>query len=89
MLYTPDCDALFNRAVQAGAHQAMPLADMFWGDRMGVVADPFGQVWMITTRKKAMTYEEQKKAGEEFAKQMAAQAQQQGGQQPPPNTAAQ
>jgi PhnB protein len=84
MLYVPDCDALFNRALQAGGQPAMPLMDMFWGDRMGVVADPFGQVWMVATRKKEMTFEEQTKAGEEFARQMA---QQQGGQQPPPAAA--
>src|SRR3954471_4061337 len=40
MIYTPDCDALFNRAVAAGAQVVMPLADQFWGDRMGGVADP-------------------------------------------------
>src|SRR5206468_1806919 len=32
-IYTEDCDALFNRAVQAGAKATMPMTDMFWGDR--------------------------------------------------------
>lgn len=68
-LYVPDVDASFKRAVDAGAKASMPPADMFWGDRMGNVEDPFGQSWAIATRVKVMTSEEMKKAGEEFAKQ--------------------
>ena len=83
MLYTPDCDALFNRAVQAGGQAGMPLADMFWGDRMGSVSDPFGQVWMIATHQKDLTNEQMRKAGEEFAAQMRQQ-----GQGAPPSAAA-
>ncbi|MCA1825404.1 MAG: VOC family protein [Myxococcales bacterium] len=75
MLYVPDCDVVFNAAVQAGGRAAMPLADMFWGDRMGAIADPYGQVWMVATHKKDMTFEQQRKAGEEFAAQMAQQGQ--------------
>jgi PhnB protein len=78
-LYVPDCDHVFNRAVQAGARPGMPLMDMFWGDRMGSVVDPFGQPWMISTRVKQLTQEQMRKGGEEFAKQMAQQA----GMQPP------
>src|SRR6185503_10789678 len=44
-LYVDDCDALFNRAVRAGAPVQMPLADQFWGDRGGAVADPEGYTW--------------------------------------------
>ena len=77
-LYTPDCDAAFQKAVAAGGTGAMPPADMFWGDRMSTVVDPFGQVWMIATHTKDMTLDEQKAAGDEFAKKMA-----QMGQQPP------
>src|SRR5512145_1315809 len=40
-LYVKDCDAAIARAVEAGAKVAMPAADMFWGDRMGGVVDPF------------------------------------------------
>ena len=82
MLYTPDCDALFNRAVAAGAQPVMPLMDQFWGDRMGGIADPFGQFWMIATHQKDMSMDELTKAGEQFAAQMAA-----GGGQPPPAAA--
>jgi hypothetical protein len=36
----------------------MPLADMFWGDRYGVLADPFGHLWSIATHKEDLTPEE-------------------------------
>jgi uncharacterized glyoxalase superfamily protein PhnB len=72
-LYVPDCDAVFSRAMQAGAKPAMPLADMFWGDRMGSVVDPYGQVWSISTRVKHLTPEQMRTAGEEFAATMARQ----------------
>ena len=41
--YTPDVDAVFSRAVAAGARVDTPLQDMFWGDRYGKLTDPFGQ----------------------------------------------
>jgi len=66
-LYVKDCDAVFQSAVQAGARVGMPLADMFWGDRYGVVIDPFGQVWGIATHVKDLSPEEAKKAGQEWA----------------------
>jgi PhnB protein len=46
-LYVTDADATFARAVDAGATVAMPLADMFWGDRYGKLVDPFGHHWSI------------------------------------------
>src|SRR5579863_1020384 len=46
-IYVEDVDALFNRAVAAGATVTMPLADMFWGDRYGQVVDPFGHKWAL------------------------------------------
>jgi PhnB protein len=46
-LQVDDADAWFNRAVTAGARAAMPLEDMFWGDRYGQVVDPFGYRWSI------------------------------------------
>jgi uncharacterized glyoxalase superfamily protein PhnB len=61
-LYVPDTDAAFKRAVDAGAKATMPPADMFWGDRMGQVADPFGQKWTIATHVKDMTPAEMKSA---------------------------
>jgi hypothetical protein len=49
----------------------MPVMDMFWGDRLGSVADRWGNQWMIATHVKDMTPEEQKQAGDDFAKQMS------------------
>jgi uncharacterized glyoxalase superfamily protein PhnB len=51
-VYVEDCDGLFGRAVAAGATTAMPLQDMFWGDRYGQVTDPFGNVWSIATTRR-------------------------------------
>jgi uncharacterized glyoxalase superfamily protein PhnB len=65
-LYVPDVDAWWKRAVDAGAAPAMPPVDCFWGDRMGVVADPFGQKWTIATRIKDMTPAEMQAAHDEF-----------------------
>lgn len=46
-LYVEDADKAFAQAVNAGATVKMPLADMFWGDRYGVVVDPYGHNWAI------------------------------------------
>jgi PhnB protein len=57
-LYVDDVDASYKRAVDAGATPGMPPADMFWGDRMGTLVDPFGQRWTVATHTKDMTPEE-------------------------------
>lgn len=57
-MYVPDADASFKRALDAGATVSMPIADMFWGDRYGIVKDPFGHEWSIATHIKDMTGEE-------------------------------
>jgi len=48
-LIVDDADAWFDRAVAAGATAAMPVADQFWGDRYGVVIDPWGHAWSIAS----------------------------------------
>ena len=48
-LIVPDVDTAYERAVAAGATARMPVADMFWGDRYGVLEDPFGHVWSLAT----------------------------------------
>lgn len=48
-LYVPDVDALFARALAAGATEVMPVADQSYGDRSGGVVDPFGHVWWLAT----------------------------------------
>jgi uncharacterized glyoxalase superfamily protein PhnB len=72
-LYVPDVDAVYARAVGAGATSTQPPADMFWGDRMAHVKDPFGQIWAIATHTKDMTPEEMDKAQAEFVAAMAGQ----------------
>jgi PhnB protein len=54
-LYVEDVDAAFSQAVGAGATVKMPPADMFWGDRYGVIVDPFGHNWSVATRKQDLT----------------------------------
>jgi uncharacterized glyoxalase superfamily protein PhnB len=53
--YVDDCDAAITRAAAAGASVLMPAADMFWGDRYGVVTDPFGHHWSFATHLKELT----------------------------------
>lgn len=61
-LYVEDCDAVFNRAVEAGATVKKPLEDQFWGDRYGQVADPFGHTWSVLTHIKDVSADEMKQA---------------------------
>ena len=49
MLYLKDVDAVFERAVAAGATAVMPPSDQFWGDRYGQIEDPYGHVWALAT----------------------------------------
>ena len=70
-LYVRDCDAAFRRAVDAGAKITMPVAEQFWGDRMGAVVDPYGYGWTFATRVKELSEAEMRKAGEEFGRSMA------------------
>ncbi len=67
-LYVPDADAAHARAVKAGATSTMEPSDMFWGDRMSAVIDPFGYAWSFATRLKEVGAEELKRAGEAFAR---------------------
>lgn len=48
-LYVEDVDAGFARAIAAGATSVMPVKDQFYGDRSGMVRDPFGHVWYLAT----------------------------------------
>ena len=57
-MYVEDVDAAFGKAVAAGAKVRMPVADMFWGDRYGILTDPFGHSWSLATHKEDLTPEE-------------------------------
>ena len=61
MLYTDDVDAVFKKAVAAGARSDQPPTDMFWGDRMGNLTDPFGHSWAIATHKEDVSPDEMEK----------------------------
>ncbi|MEW6761007.1 MAG: VOC family protein [Pseudomonadota bacterium] len=58
-------DDWFERAVQAGATARMAPADMFWGDRYGVVEDPFGHRWSMATHIRDVSPEEMARAMEQ------------------------
>jgi PhnB protein len=60
--YVQDCDAAIKRAQDAGATVVMPAQDMFWGDRYGVVTDPFGHKWAFATHMKDLLPDEMKTA---------------------------
>lgn len=57
-LYVDDVDTLFSRAIAAGATELKPVADQFWGDRMGTLRDPFGHVWFISTHTEDLSPEQ-------------------------------
>jgi len=68
-IYLENVDEVFNMAVEAGSKIQMPVEDMFWGDRMGTVLDPFGYSWSLASHTKDLTPEEiQKGAQAMFAK---------------------
>jgi PhnB protein len=57
-LETDDADALWGRALRAGATERHPLADQFWGERHGQLVDPFGHRWNIAQRLREVPQEE-------------------------------
>lgn len=57
-LYVEDADQVFAQAINAGATLKMPLTDMFWGDRYGIVTDPYGHIWAIAMHIKDVSLEE-------------------------------
>ena len=76
-IYVEDCDALYHRAVDAGA-QVPPgpmgaLAEQFWGDRCGTVSDPYGYTWTVATRKEDLSADEIKQRMDAFFKQFGCQ----------------
>ena len=76
-VYVENADALFNRAVAAGAKvEPGPMgqiSDQFWGDRCGTINDPQGYRWTIATRKEDLTPQEMKQRQDEWMKQFAPQ----------------
>jgi PhnB protein len=56
--YWEDVDAVWERAVKAGAEVIFPLEDQFYGERGGRLRDPFGQQWMLSKRIELLSHEE-------------------------------
>jgi PhnB protein len=75
-VYVEDCDALFNRAVAAGARVAEgpmgKMSDQFWGDRCGTFNDPHGYRWTIATHKEDLTPQEMQTRQEAWMKEFSA-----------------
>lgn len=70
-VYVEDADAAFERAVGAGATVIRPLQDQFYGDRNGMVADPFGHFWTFATHLREVTVEDIEHATKEKFGEMA------------------
>jgi len=64
-LFVEDVDSVVQDAVDAGATMTMEPADQFWGDRLGEVHDPFGNVWQIATHVEDLSPEEIEARGRE------------------------
>jgi len=71
MVYLPDVDAAFARAIEAGATEERAVEDQFYGDRSGSVRDPFGHSWMLATHVEDVPEDEMKRRMEKMAAEMA------------------
>jgi PhnB protein len=60
-LYVDDVDAVFKRAVSAGAKERQPVENKFYGDRSGTIEDPFGHTWNLSTHIEDVSPEEMEK----------------------------
>ena len=70
-LYLEDVDQAFRRALEAGAALRMPVQEMFWGDRVGTLQDPFGYNWSLATHVKDPTPQEIREGAEAAFARMA------------------
>ncbi len=70
-LYVTDVDAVYRKAVEAGATSTMPPEDKFYGDRSAGVDDPFGNHWYIGTHKEDVSPQEVERRFLEMMKQPA------------------
>jgi PhnB protein len=69
-IYVTDADAWWKRAVDAGAKVEMPIADMFWGDRYGVLSDRWGNRWAIAQHKEDVSPQDMGKRAAEAMKNL-------------------
>ena len=71
MLYVDDVDAMFKKALDAGATVEKDVDNQFWGDRMGTLIDPFGQRWSLATHVEDVPPEELQRRMAAFSQQPA------------------
>jgi PhnB protein len=69
LLYVEDVDAVFAAALDAGAIEARPVQDQFYGDRAGNLTDPFGHSWTIATHKEDVSAEEMERRSAQLQQQ--------------------
>ena len=74
LLYLEDVNAVFERALEAGAKAQRPVANQFYGDRTGTLEDPFGQVWTVATHVEDVPPEEMRRRAEAAMKSSASSA---------------
>ena len=72
LLYLEDVDAVFERALKAGAKAQRPVANQFYGDRTGTLEDPFGHVWTVATHVEDVPPEEMRRRAEAAMKSSTA-----------------
>ncbi|TWT34983.1 Glyoxalase-like domain protein [Thalassoglobus neptunius] len=60
-IYLEDVDTVYQRAIDAGATAKRPVQDQFYGDRSGMIVDPFGHSWSLATHIEDVTPEEVQK----------------------------
>lgn len=70
-LYVENVDETFNQAMRAGATSSHELSDMFWGDRVGEVTDPYGHRWMVATHTRDLTPEQIEEGSRKFFAEMS------------------
>jgi len=70
-LYFNNVDAIFDRAVAAGAKVDMPVTNQFWGDRYGKITDPFGHQWGLAQHVEDVAPEEMMRRSQEWTAKMA------------------
>jgi PhnB protein len=68
-LYVEDVDRIFQQAVDAGGEPVMPVADCFWGDRYGILRDPFGHSWSVASRIEDLSPADQQARGAAFSQE--------------------
>ena len=67
LVYVPDVDVAFARAIAAGAKEVRPVQDQFYGDRSGTLEDPFGHQWTLATHVEDVSPNEMQRRSEEMS----------------------